>query len=238
VNSLTHVAIILDGNRRWAKENGLTSLEGHQAGFERIRSLSKYIFKKGIKYLSIFAFSTENFKRSKVEVKYLMDLFVRCFKKYAKELNKENIKLVFSGRTDNLRKDVVKMINSTTDLTKNNTSGVVNVCLNYGGHAEIVDATKKILNDYKFGSLNIDDINEELFSKYLYQDLPPIDLLIRTGGDFRISNFMLWNLAYSEIYITDTKFPDFDELCFDKAIENFGNRERRFGGDSSEKKSN
>ena len=226
-----HVAIILDGNRRWAKERGLPSLKGHQKGFENIRDLAPYIINQGVKYLSVFAFSTENFNRSVEEVKYLMDIFVNWFNKECDKIHKENIKIVFSGRKDNLRPDVLNAMEKVTEMTKNNTKGVFNICLNYGGIQEIADATKKIAKEVKEGKLKEEDIDEKLMYKYMYQELPPIDLLIRTSGEQRISNFMMYELSYAELYFTEVKFPSFDREEFEKAIDDFNTRNRRFGGD-------
>lgn len=231
-STIKHVGIVLDGNRRWAKSKGLSSLEGHKQGAENLKKLSKYILNTDIEVLSVFVFSTENFKRTQEEVKYLMDLFTTFFKKYVKDLESENIRIVFSGSKDNLRDDVIKMIEQTEEITKNNTKGILNVCLNYGSHNEIIDATKKIHNDINDGLLDINLLDEETFNKYLYHDLPPIDLFIRTSGEYRISNFMLWQLSYAELYFTEVCFPDFDELEFDKAICEYNNRNRRFGGDN------
>lgn len=227
-----HVAIILDGNGRWAKERGMNRSKGHEAGFKNLKKLSKYILSKGIKILSVYAFSTENFNRSTEEVDFLMNLFVKGFKKEKNYFNKENIKVVFSGRRENLRKDVLISIDELTDLTKNNTGGILNICLNYGGRFEIIDACKKIIES----NIKINDIDEELFSKYLYQDLPPIDLLIRTSGEIRISNFMLWQMSYAEFYFPTTYFPDFNEKEFDKAIIEYTKRDRRFGKIDYDKK--
>lgn len=220
-----HLAIILDGNRRWARSRGLKTLEGHKKGFENLINLVKHCKKKGIKILSVFAFSTENFKRSKEEVDYLMDLFVNGFKTKKQELLDNNIKVIFSGRRINLNKEVVKVIDNLTELTKNNTGPIFNVCLNYGSHQEIIDAFKKMKDD----NINFDTIDEDIVNKYLYQDLPPIDYLIRTSGEVRISNFMLWQLSYAELYFTDIMFPDFNELELDKALKEFELRNRRFG---------
>ena len=233
-----HVAIILDGNRRWAKEHKLPKLEGHRRGFENIRKLTNYIFSRGVKYLSVFAFSTENFKRTQDEVKYLMDMFVKEFKKEYVSLHKDNIKVIFSGRKSGLRSDVLDAMEEISSLTKDNTGGVFNICLNYGGHAEIVDATKEIAKLVLDNKLSIDDITEEEFAKHLYQDLPPIDLMIRTSGEVRLSNFMLWQLSYSEFYFPKTYFPDFDEKQFDLALLEYNRRDRRFGGIKNEEKNN
>lgn len=225
-----HVAIILDGNRRWAKRQGLPQLKGHQKGFENIRELVPYIIDKGVKYLSVFAFSTENFKRTEEEVKYLMDLFVDMFKKECDKIHKEDIKIVISGRRENLRPDVLEAIDYITEKTKDNKRGVFNVCLNYGGQQEIADGTKRIVEDVQAGKLSVDDIDEHLLYKYMYNELPPIDLLIRTSGEERISNFMIYSLSYAEMYFPEVCFPAFDKEEFEKAIDVYNSRERRFGG--------
>lgn len=231
-----HVAIILDGNRRWAKRRGLPQLKGHQKGFDNILDLAPYIIDKGVKYLSVFAFSTENFKRTEEEVKYLMDLFVDMFKKECDKIHNENIKVVVSGRKENLRPDVLEAIEHIVEKTKNNTKGTFNVCLNYGGQQEIVDGTKRIVKDVQNGNLSIDEIDEKLMYKYMYNELPPIDLLIRTSGEERISNFMIYSLSYSEMYFTEICFPDFNREEFEKAIDSYNSRERRFGGNKKWKK--
>lgn len=218
-----HIGIIMDGNRRWAKEKKKKTIEGHLAGANRIISLAKYIFDKGVKYLSIYAFSTENFNRSAEEVSYLMGLIIKFFNERVNELHDYNIKIVVSGLRDNLSKDVLKCIDNVVELTKNNTDGVLNVCLNYGGRREIVDAVNKIKE------ANI-TVTEETFGKYLYNDLPDLDFVIRTSGEERISNFMLWQISYAEFYFPKVYFPDFDEKEFDKALEIYNNRNRRFGG--------
>ncbi len=218
-----HIGIIMDGNRRWAKEKKKKTIEGHLAGANRIISLAKYIFDKGVKYLSIYAFSTENFNRSAEEVSYLMGLIIKFFNERVNELHDYNIKIVVSGLRDNLSKDVLKCIDNVVELTKNNTDGVLNVCLNYGGRREIVDAVNKIKE------ANI-TVTEDNFGKYLYNDLPDLDFVIRTSGEERISNFMLWQISYAEFYFPKVYFPDFDEKEFDKALEIYNNRNRRFGG--------
>lgn len=228
MKKINHVAIILDGNGRWATKKGLSRSMGHKAGFDNLKKLSKHIFKKGIKILSVFAFSTENFKRDKEEVDYLMDLLVNKFKSLVDK--KDNIKIVFSGRRDNLREDVLRTMEEIEELTKNNTDHIFNICFNYGGRAEIIDATKKIVKECKEGKLKIEEINEELYKKYLYNEMCDIDLLIRTSGEYRISNYMLYQLSYSEMYFPDVLFPDFNDKEFDKAIESYNNRDRRFGG--------
>ena len=225
-----HVAIIMDGNGRWAQKRGLKRTKGHQKGAEVLKKISEYVYDKKIKVLSVFAFSTENWKRDKEEVDYLMDLFLKAFKDNFDAVKKKGVKVVFSGLKDKLSDKVVKAMEKMSEETKNNNNGVFNICLNYGGQDEIVNASKKISEDVLNGNLSIDDINKDSFGKYLFNDLPPIDLLIRTSGAYRISNFMLWQMAYAELYFTDVLWPDFDEKQMDKAIEVFNNRDRRFGG--------
>ena len=224
-----HVGIILDGNGRWATERGLKRSEGHKAGFETLKILSKHVFTRGVKVLSVFAFSTENFNRTKDEVDYLMNLFLKGFKSSIKEFNKNNIKVVFSGRKEPLSDKVYKSMKSLEKETLNNTGGILNICLNYGGQTEIVDTTKKLINDVLDGKLKTEDITPEIFMKNLYNDLPPMDFLIRTSGEIRVSNFMLFSLAYAEMYFPLTYFPDFKEDEFDKALEEYTKRDRRFG---------
>ena len=230
MNKLKHVAIIVDGNRRWAKKRGMKPQEGHYKGFTNLENLVDYVFSKGVKILSVYAFSTENFSRAKDEVDYLMDLFAVAFKKYFEKQNKKNVKIVFSGRREPLPDKVLKMIDEITEKTKDNTGPIFNICVNYGGRPEIVDTTKKICEMVKNGEISIDDIDEDLFTKNLYQDLPAIDLMIRTSGELRLSNFLLWQNAYAEFYFPEIEFPGFDEKEFDKALEVFDKRNRRFGG--------
>ena len=233
-----HVAIIVDGNGRWATERGMSRSEGHNEGFLNVKKLSAYIFSKNIKYLSAYLFSTENFKRSKQEVSFLMNLLVGKLKEILEFCHEEKIKAIFSGREENLSPKVIKVMREIEEETKDYQDRVFNICFNYGGHAEIVDATKKIVKDVNEGKLDIDDLNEDNFSKYLYHDLPPVDLMIRTSGEQRLSNFMLWQNSYAEFYFPKTYFPDFDEKEFDKAILEYTKRDRRFGGIDYEKKNN
>lgn len=221
-----HVAIIVDGNGRWALERGLSRSEGHRAGFENLKTLAQYVFSKGISILSIYVFSTENFKREQKEVQFLMDLFVKMFEKNNKYFMDNNIKVVVSGRDIPLPDKVIKSRDKLVEMTKNNSGGILNVCLNYGGRAEIVDAVKKIMGS----GTDINDITEESFARYLYCDLPDVDLLIRTSGELRLSNFLLWQVSYAEFYFTKIKFPDFTTKDFDEAILDYTSRDRRFGG--------
>lgn len=225
-----HVAIIMDGNGRWAQKRNLKRTKGHQKGAEALKKISEYVYDKKVKVLSVFAFSTENWKRDKEEVDYLMDLFIKSFKDNFDVVKKKGVKVIFSGVKEKLSNKVIKAMEEMTEETKDNKNGIFNICLNYGGQDEIINATKKISKDVSNGVINTDDVNPELFNKYLFNDLPPIDLLIRTSGEYRISNFMLWQMAYAELYFTDTLWPDFDEKEMDKAIDSYNKRDRRFGG--------
>lgn len=228
-NIPNHVAIIMDGNGRWATEKGLVRTEGHKKGAETLEDIALYILSSGTKYLSVYAFSTDNFKRPEKEVTFLMNLFVKMFTTKMKKIIDKGIKVVFSGRKENLRDDVLKAMETITNKSKDNKNGVLNICLNYGSQEEIVDASKKIVEDVNNGKLDINSLDKELFYKYLYQDLPPIDLMIRTSGEQRLSNFMLYQLTYSELYFTNTYFPDFNSEEYDKALDFYINRDRRFG---------
>ncbi len=225
----THVAIIMDGNGRWAQERGLKRSEGHKAGGKTLERLLMHAKKRGIKYLSVYAFSTDNFKRSQEEVDYLMDLLIYYFKTKLQTLCKDDIKVVFSGRREPLKEEVLKEMDNITDKTKDNKTCLLNICLNYGAQEEIVDASLKVAEDIENGALKKEDLTRDNFYHYLYQDLPPIDLLIRTGKEHRLSNFMLYQAFYAEIYFVDTYFPDFLEEDLDKALAYYGERDRRFG---------
>lgn len=229
MNIPKHVAIIMDGNGRWATKRNLSRSIGHLEGSKTLKKIVEYAFSNGIEILSVFAFSTENFKRSKEEVNYLMNLFVKMFKDYFDELNEKGIKIVFSKKESGLPDKLENIIKDVTEKTKDNKNGIFNVCINYGGQDEIVDVVKKISKKVLDGNINIDDINKNIIEENLYQKLPPIDLLIRTSGEYRISNYMLWQMAYSEMYFTNTYFPDFDEFELKKAIEEYSKRDRRFG---------
>lgn len=227
-----HVAIIMDGNGRWAEQRGLKRSDGHKAGSEALKKVVEYAFNNGIEVLSVFAFSTENFKRSAEEVNYLMNLFVVVFKKNFNELHNKGIKIVFSKKEEGLPVNLEKLIKDITEKTKNNKKGIFNVCINYGGYDEIIDMTKKISAKVKNNELDINDINAHVINENLYQVLPPIDLVIRTSGEYRISNFMLLQMAYAELYFTNTYFPDFNDTEFEKALNEYKNRNRRFGGNT------
>lgn len=229
-NLPTHIGIIMDGNGRWATSRGLKRSMGHKEGAEAFRKTATYIFDLGIKYLSVFAFSTENFKRDKEEVDYLMNLFILMFNTKMDEIYKRGVKVVFSGSRENLSKEVNAAMDKIINKTKDNTNGVLNICLNYGGQDEIKDMAKKISTLVKNGEIDVEDITNDLVNKYLYNELPPLDLVIRTSGEQRISNFMLYQSAYAEYYFPMTLFPDFDEKEVDIALEEFSKRNRRFGG--------
>ena len=230
MNIPKHVAIILDGNGRWATEKGMIRSMGHKKAIDTLKELCIHMADIGIKYCSLYAFSTENFKRDIDEVEFLMNLFVSIFEKEFQFLVKKNVKVVFSGRRKGLPKKVLTAMDKIVENTKNNNGLVLNICLNYGSHLEIVDTTKKICEMYKDGKISLDDIDEKFINSNLYQDLPPLDFIIRTSGELRLSNFMMWQASYAEFYFPNTYFPDFNNEEFDKAILEFNKRNRRFGG--------
>ena len=223
-NIPNHIAIIMDGNGRWAKKRGLARSFGHMEGEKTLRKALEYLTEIGVKYLTVYAFSTENWNRPQDEVSTLMKLFLKYIKSERKNMMKNRIRFFVSGRKNNVPEKLQKEIEKLEEETKNNDKITLNIAFNYGSRAEIVDAVNKIIKDGK------ENITEEDFSKYLYNDFPDPDLVIRTSGEMRVSNFLLWQIAYSEFYITDTLWPDFDEKEIDKAIESYNQRERRFGG--------
>lgn len=231
VNNLPkHVAIIMDGNRRWAKQNNLDTPQGHKAGAETLKKLAKFANKIGIKYMTVYAFSTENWKRSQEEIGAIMKLLKYYVASFFKEYD-ENIKINVLGKISDLPKDLQDEINRTTEKTKNNTGLVLNICFNYGGRDEIVTATKKIAEKAVKGEINIEDINEQMLSDNLYTaGQPDPDLLIRTSGEERISNFLPWQISYSEFVFTEKYWPEYDENEFIKSIQIYQKRTRRFGG--------
>ena len=237
-NNLKHIAIIMDGNGRWAQKKGMIRSLGHKKGASTLEKLALHINDLKIEYLSVYAFSTDNFKRSKEEVDYLMNLFIEMFNKKFKKLQSKGIKVVFSGDKNGLREDVIKAMDNITKETENNNGSVLNICLNYGSQEEIIRAANRYHDHLINNKISINDINRDNFYKYMDNDLPPIDLLIRTGGEKRLSNFMLYQLTYAEIFFIDTLFPDFTTKKLDKIIDNFYLKDRRFGGISNEKKTN
>ena len=225
-----HIGIIMDGNGRWAKERGMIRTMGHKRAIETLKELCLHMADVGVKYCSLYAFSTENFKRDINEVEFLMNLFISSFEKEFDFLKEKKVKVVFSGRRKPLPAKVLAAMDKIVDDTKDNTDLVLNICLNYGSHTEIVDTTKKICEMYKSGNIELSDIDEELIRKNLYQDLPPLDFVIRTSGELRLSNFMMWQASYAEFYFPKVYFSDFNSSEFDKAILEFNKRNRRFGG--------
>ncbi len=222
-----HLGLILDGNRRWAKERGLPTLEGHRQGYDNLKTIAKEAFNLGISYVSAYVFSTENWNRTKEEVDYLMRLAMKIATKDAKELIKENICIKVLGIEDRVDPKLVKAWRQAEADSKDNTGGTLAICFNYGGKQEITDALKKIIAS----GVDRTDVTEELISQNLYHpEIPPIDLLIRTSGEQRISNFMLWRVAYSELYFTTTHWPSFTKEELGQALETFASCNRRFGG--------
>ena len=238
LNIPNHVGIIMDGNGRWAQQRGMIRTMGHRTAIKTLKGLCLHMADVGVKYASLYAFSTENFKRDKKEVDYLMDLFISSFKKEFKFLIEKDVRVLFSGRREPLPEKVLEAMDEIVEDTKNNKSLVLNICLNYGSHAELVDTTKKICEMYKNGEISLDQIDEDFLQKNLYQDLPPLDFVIRTSGELRLSNFMMYQASYAEFYFPEVLFPDFNEDEFDKAIEVFNKRNRRFGGVKNEDKNN
>ena len=227
----TQVAIIVAGNRRWAKQRMLPVSVGHKAGFDSLREITRYaVGDRGVFVFLLYVFSTENFSRDAKEVGYLMDLFANNFRTIADEMNERGCKVLFSGRREGLQQRVLDAMDYMMDLTKDNEKGSGNFCLNYGSHAELTDATRAIAAEVKAGTLAPEAIDETVIEQHLYRDLPPVDLMIRTSGEERLSNFLLWQSAYSEYYFTDVLWPDFKTTDLDAAIDNFNNRNRRFGG--------
>lgn len=224
-----HVGIIMDGNGRWAKRKGLPRIFGHRQGVKTVKRIVEHAANIGIKYLSLYAFSTENWQRPEDEVSTLMKLLDEYLKKELTTMLENDISLKVSGRIDMLPINTQKILKDAIFNTKDNKRMILNLCLSYGGRGEIVDATKKILEDFKNGKIELDDI-EEKFPLYLYNpEIPDVDLLIRTSGELRISNFMLYRIAYTELYFTQTLWPSFYEDEFDLAIEEYMTRKRRFG---------
>ena len=226
-NIPSHVAIIMDGNGRWAKQRGLSRIKGHKAGAKAIENALDSALHLGVKVITVYAFSTENWVRPEYEVSVLMTLLFQFLKLQKKKLLDKDIKLSIIGDRSKLPLIVNREIDNVLEETKNNKSLIFNIALNYGGRAEIINAVKGIIEK----RLKKEDINEEAFSKFLYtKDLPDPDLLIRTSGEIRVSNFLLWQIAYAELYFTDVLWPDFDTIEMLKAIIDYQKRERRFGG--------
>lgn len=228
--NLKHVAIIMDGNRRWAKLHNLPSAVGHKKGVESLKTAVKSCHKFGIKYLTVYAFSTENWNREKEEVDYLMELFALTIKNEFKELHENNVVLSFIGDLSRLNLKLQKIFSDAAKKTKNNTGVNLQIAINYGSRNEMVNAVKSISQKVLNNEISLDEISEETISGALYtSNIPDPDLLIRTGGEMRISNYLLWQIAYSELLITSKFWPEFDEKCMSDAILEFNNRQRRYG---------
>ncbi|MBF8278165.1 MAG: uppS [Candidatus Brocadiaceae bacterium] len=226
-----HIAIILDGNGRWAKQRGLTRIKGHTRGADTVTEITQHCAKRKVKQLTFYTFSQENWKRPKLEIRFLMRLITKYLIKERKNIEENNIRLTAIGRIDGLPENVRKELAVSIEESKNNTGMVLCLALNYGGRSEIVDAAKKIAREVECGNMELEDVTEESFNDYLYMpNMPDPDLLIRTGGEIRISNFLLWEVSYTELWFTRTCWPDFSTKELDEAIKDYGSRERRFGG--------
>lgn len=229
-NMPQHIAIIMDGNRRWAREKGLSVKLGHKNGADALENIARYANKIGIKYITVYAFSTENWKRSKDEVSGLMALLKAYIDDFNKRLDLENIKVNVLGDITRLSESLQKSIKKCVERTQENTGLVLNIAFNYGGRAEIIKATKEIANDVKNGVISIDDIDEKTIENHLYTaNMPDPDLMIRTSGELRTSGFLLWQLSYTEFLFVDKYWPDFSESDLDEAIKEYQKRNRKFG---------
>ena len=230
INLPNHIAIIMEGNRRWAKQRNLDPKLGHKKGAEALENIVKYCNKIGIKYLTVYAFSTENWKRSKEEVGALMLLLQHYLDDFSKRADTDNIRIKMLGDRAGLSKGLLNSLDNAIERTKDNTGVTFNIAFNYGGRNEIVEAVKKIAEDIKANKIEINNINEELISENLYTvGIPDPDLMIRTSGEIRLSNFLPWQLVYTEFYFTDKLWPEFTNEDLDEAIEEYNRRNRKFG---------
>lgn len=230
-NIPNHVAVIMDGNGRWAQKRGLPRVAGHHSGMKNVKKITMAANHIGVQVLTMYAFSTENWKRPKEEVEYLMKLPLEFFPKEIEELIANNVRIRMTGWPEGLPDYTLKTVQDAIDQTKNNTGLILNFALNYGSRKEMLSGIQKLAQDAKDGKVNPEEISESLFSRYLLTDpLPDPDLLIRTSGELRISNFMLWQLAYSELWFTDLCWPEFTERHFYEAIQEYQRRARRYGG--------
>jgi undecaprenyl diphosphate synthase len=222
-----HLGLILDGNRRWAKAQGLPALEGHRRGYENLKTIADAAFERGVKVVSAFVFSTENWNRSKEEVDYLMKLLRWVVTNEVKEMHEKGIRICWLGSTLGMKPNLVKKIHEAETLTAYNQKGTLALCLNHGGHREIAEAVQRIIHE----GVKAGDITEEVVGRYIdYPDLPPIDLLVRTSGEQRLSNFMLWRAAYSELLFRPETWPDFTVDSLEECLVEYSKRQRRFGG--------
>ena len=229
-NKLEHIAIIMDGNGRWAKKRGLPRTMGHRKGAETVKEICKAAEKAGIKYLTLYAFSTENWKRSEEEVSALMDLLRQYLKSDLKEIQERGVRIRFIGERSMLADDIVENMAKLEEQTLANTKMTLCVALSYGSRQEIVHAAQRLSEMVRRGDIAVDDIDEKLFSNMLYtQGIPDPDILIRTSGEQRISNYLLWQMAYTEFFFTDALWPDFNEKMLLEIIDSYKSRERRYG---------
>ncbi len=229
-NSLRHVCIIMDGNGRWAKKRFMPRFSGHKAGLSALRKIVSSCVEQQFEVLTIFAFSSENWRRPKKEVSLLMELFASALVREVKKLAENNIQLRVIGDLSAFSDKINRLITEAIDLTQSNTGLILNIAANYGGRWDIAQATRQVAEKVQQGQIELQDVNEELLEQYLsLAHLPEPDLFIRTGGEKRISNFVLWQLAYCEFYFTDILWPDFDKTSFLSAIDSFHERQRRFG---------
>lgn len=225
-----HVAVIMDGNGRWAKSKGFPRIAGHKEGINSVREIARAAGEIGVKVLTLYTFSKENWKRPRREVSFLMSLLPITIKNEIRDLMKNNVKITAIGNLDDLPDRSLKAIKNAINTTKNNTGLNLNLALSYSSRDEILNAIKNVVSDVQIGKILVSDINEKLFSEYLFtKNIPDPDLLIRTSGELRISNYLLWQIAYTEIYITKVYWPEFRSLQFYEAIADFQTRERRFG---------
>ncbi|MBQ7633882.1 MAG: di-trans,poly-cis-decaprenylcistransferase [Alphaproteobacteria bacterium] len=230
LNDLRHIAFIMDGNRRWAKQRGLPALNGHKKGADTLVEIAKNVRNYGIKYMTVYAFSTENWQRSETEVAQIMDLLRQYLNDGFDKLKKENARILFIGERNMLAADIVERIEKIEQETANNTDVTLCVALSYGGRQEIVSAAKNIAGLVTAQKISVDDINVDMFAGNLYTaGIPDPDLMIRTGGEMRISNYLLWQLSYSELYFSKTLWPDFDAAELSQIIDDYTKRERRYG---------
>lgn len=226
-----HIAFILDGNGRWAKYKGKPRTFGHNEGAKNIGKIVKECNELGVKCVTVYAFSTENWKRPQAEVDYLMSAPVKEFKKNKKRLMESDVRIKIIGRRNKFNKELLSVIEEVEEMTKDNSGILLQIAADYGSRLEMVEAFKKVASKVKDGSINVDDIDEEMITNNLYtSDAPELDLLVRTSGEQRISNFLLWQLSYSELYFTNTHWPAFNKEELYKAIFSFQNRNRRYGG--------
>ncbi len=227
-NKLKHIGIIMDGNRRWAKERNLPTVEGHRRGYGVMKIMPTWFFDMGVQIVTVYAFSTENWSRSREEVNYLMKLLKNVLTKDFEEFNERGIRLLISGRISELPGDLPEVCSDAIDKTRNNKEGILNICLNYGGRTEIVDVIKKMVKN----KVEVEQVHEGMIRKYLYQsDLSDPDMIIRTSGEKRLSGFQLWQSAYSELMFIEKYWPDFEKLDAETVVEEFLRRDIRRGGD-------